>query len=185
MGTMPQATTIFSILLFHAFLDVHHQSQGVFFHVCSHLSLCLLVYFHQIFHLLVFHLLVFHLLVFHLLVRTGAGEGGSGTPGWYLHILAPVVGIAVAWGFQGSRLALGLSLATLLFTVMAWTLQLSMFSGCAAKLGTNKNYSFEGATCFIQVSQLQALGYPMLGGFALVLGLGFGGYAVFRAWQQR
>lgn len=124
-------------------------------------------------------------LVFHLLVRTAAGEGGSGTPGWYLHILAPVVGIAVAWGFQGSRLALGLSLATLLFTGMAWTLQLSMFSGCAAKLGTNKNYSFEGATCFIQVSQLQALGYPMLGGLALLLGLGFGGYAVFRAWQQR
>lgn len=123
-------------------------------------------------------------LVFHLLVRTAAGEGGGGTPGWYLHILAPVVGIAVAWGFQGSRLALGLSLATLLFTVMAWTLQLSMFSGCAAKLGTNKHYSFEGATCFIQVSQLQALGYPMLGGLALVLGLGFGGYAVFRVWQQ-
>jgi hypothetical protein len=78
-------------------------------------------------------------LVFHLLVRTAAGEGGAGTPGWYLHILAPAMGVAVAWGYRGSALAIGLTLYTLAFTIGAWLLQLSMFSGCAAKLGADKN----------------------------------------------
>jgi len=123
-------------------------------------------------------------LVFHLLTRTAAGEGGGGTPGWYLHILAPVVGIAVAWGWRRSALAITLSAFTLVFTLTAWTLQLSMFSGCAAKLGENKHYSFEGATCFIQASQLQALGFPLLGLCALVSGAGLGACALIRACKQ-
>jgi len=124
-------------------------------------------------------------LIFHLLVRTAAGEGGGGTPGWYLHILAPVVGLAIAWGYQGSRLAVALTVATLALTVLAWTLQLSMFSGCAAKLGENKHYSFEGASCLIDASQLQALGYPAFGIVTLLIGLMAAAYAVFRASQQR
>jgi hypothetical protein len=119
-------------------------------------------------------------LVFHLLVRTAAGEGGAGTPGWYLHILAPAMGVAVAWGYRGSALAIGLTLYTLAFTVGAWLLQLSMFSGCAAKLGADKSYSFEGATCLIDPVQLGALGYPGLGLASVVIGLALAGAAVWR-----
>lgn len=106
-------------------------------------------------------------LVYHLLVRMSAGAGGVGTPGWYLHILAPVVMIAVAWGWRGSVVVKALAAYGVLFTAYVWALHLSMFSGCAAKLGEVKTFTFEGAGCVVDAGQLAALGYPVMGGVAL------------------
>lgn len=119
-------------------------------------------------------------LVVQLLVRIAAGEDGGGAPGGDLHVLAPAMGVAVAWGYRGSSLAIGLTLYTLAFTVGAWLLQLSMFSGCAAKLGADKNYSFDGASCLIDPVQLGALGYPSLGLASVLVGLALAGAAVWR-----
>lgn len=123
-------------------------------------------------------------LIYHLLVRISAGEGGIGTPGWYLHILAPVVMIALAWGWRGSMISKGLAMYVVGFTAYVWALQLSLFSGCAAKLGEQKTFTFEGATCFVDVGQLNALGHPLLGATALLMACAAGGWAVFTAWRN-
>jgi hypothetical protein len=120
-------------------------------------------------------------LVYHLLVRLSAGGGGVGTPGWYLHILAPVVMIAVAWGWRGSLIVKALAAYGVVFAGYVWTLHLSMFSGCAAKLGEVKRFTFESADCLVNPGQLAALGYPVMGGVALLLALTAGGFAVVKA----
>jgi hypothetical protein len=120
-------------------------------------------------------------LVYHLLVRLSAGGGGVGTPGWYLHILAPVVMIAVAWGWRGSWVVKGLAVYGVVFTAYVWLLHLSMFSGCAAKLGEVKRFTFEGANCLLDPGQLAALGYPGMGAAALIVAVTAGGFAVVRA----
>jgi hypothetical protein len=107
-------------------------------------------------------------LVYHVMVWT-AGVGAE-TPGWYVHILAAPLGFAVALGWH-KPLALGLlALATSLYAMAAWAFQLSMFSGCAAKLGADKHYSLDGASCFLDLHALGALGHPMLGFAALAGG---------------
>lgn len=121
-------------------------------------------------------------LVFHLLSRIAAGQIG-GTPGWYLHILAPAVSLAVAWGYCHSRIAPWLAAYCAAFAAYAWTLQISMFSGCAGKFGAQKTYSFEGATCFIDGAQLSALGYPVAGVIFLIGGVAIAGRAVYKAMQ--
>ena len=119
-------------------------------------------------------------LIFHTLVRMASDMPG-GTPGWYLHILAPAAGLAVAIGFRGSAVIRWLAAYSVVFTVAVWSLQLSMFSGCAAKLGTGSIYTFEGADCFIDPVQLAALGYPMLGVFCAAAGAVCALWAVKRA----
>lgn len=120
-------------------------------------------------------------LVYHLLVRLSAGGAGVGTPGWYLHILAPVVMIAVAWGWRGSLAVKALAASGVIFTGYVWALHLSMFSGCAAKLGEVKRFTFEGADCLVNTGQLAVLGLPVLGAVALVMAVTAGGFAVLRA----
>jgi len=120
-------------------------------------------------------------LVYHLLVRMSAGAGGVGTPGWYLHILAPVVVIAVAWGWRGSWMVKGLAAYGVAFTAYVWILHLSMFSGCAAKLGEVKTFTFDGADCLVNQAQLAVLGYPVLGAGAVLVAVATGGFAVAKA----
>lgn len=119
-------------------------------------------------------------LVFHLLVRIAAGEGGAGTPGWYLHILAPAFGLVMAWGCRGAAATPVLAGGAVVFTVGVWILQLSMFSGCAAKLGQNKHYTFAGAECLLDWRQLSLLGFPWLGVVALTVAGGAAAMAIWR-----
>lgn len=120
-------------------------------------------------------------LVYHVFVWM-AGVGAA-TPGWYLHILAAPLGLAVARGWTRPR-ALGLlALLTGLYEAATWAFQLSMFSGCAAKLGADKHYSLAGAGCFIDGHALSVVGHPVAGAVCLVIGLGLALTAASRAWR--
>jgi hypothetical protein len=119
-------------------------------------------------------------LVYHLLVRIAFTGAGSGTPGWYLHILAPALIVVVAAGWRGSRIvapALAAWSAGLL--ALGMTLQLSLFSGCAVK-GADRRYDLTGADCLIDMAQLSALGRP---GLAAALGLAGASLALYAAWR--
>ncbi len=107
-------------------------------------------------------------LIYHVFVWM-AGTGAF-TPGWYVHILAAPLGLAVARGWRRPRLLAVLIALTGLYTVAAWAFQLSLFSGCAAKLGDDPHYSLQGAGCFIDLHALAALGHPALGGAGLIGG---------------
>jgi hypothetical protein len=119
-------------------------------------------------------------LVYHLLVRIAFTGAGSGTPGWYLHILAPALIVAVAAGWRGSRLiapALAAWSAGLL--ALGMTLQLSLFSGCAGK-GPGRRYDLSASDCLIDTAQLSALGRP---GLAAGVGLAAASLALYAAWR--
>jgi hypothetical protein len=108
-------------------------------------------------------------LVYHVFVWM-AGSGAT-TPGWYIHILAAPVGYAVALGWVRPRLLTALTALTAAYTCAAWAFQLSMFSGCAAKLGADKHYSLAGAGCFVDLHALAGVSHAGLGLFALAAGV--------------
>jgi hypothetical protein len=120
-------------------------------------------------------------LVYHVMVWM-AGTSAV-TPGWYFHILAAPLGFAVALGWRRPRVLGALTALTGIYTAVAWTFQLSLFSGCAAKLGANEDYDLTGAGCFIDPHALQVVGAPTLGFASLAAGLGLGLYAAFLAWR--
>ena len=120
-------------------------------------------------------------LVYHILVW--AMGVGAATPGWYLHILAAPLGLAVARGWTRPRTLGLLTLLTGVYSAATWAFQLSMFSGCAAKLGANKHYDLAGAGCFIDRHALAAVGHPLLGMVCLVLGAVLALSAALWAWR--
>ena len=120
-------------------------------------------------------------LIYHVFVWM-AGFGAA-TPGWYLHILAAPLGLAVARGWTKPRTLGLLALVTGLYSAATWAFQLSMFSGCAAKLGANKHYDLAGAGCFVDKHALSVLGHPLLGMVCLTLGAGLALCAAIWAWR--
>lgn len=96
------------------------------------------------------------------------------TPGWYFHILAAPLGLAVAMGWRRPLLLSTLTGATIVYTIAAWAFQLSMFSGCAAKLGQDKHYSLRGAGCFLDAHALSAITHPAMGAACFAVGVGLG-----------
>ncbi len=124
-------------------------------------------------------------LVYHVFVWM-AGTAAE-TPGWYLHILAAPLGLALARGWRWPRLLGALGALTAISTAGLWLLQASMFSGCAAKLGADPRYGFAGAGCLLSWPELAAAGHPLIAVLALAVGGGTavaaGGLAV-TAWRQ-
>jgi hypothetical protein len=120
-------------------------------------------------------------LVYHVFVWM-AGTSAE-TPGWYLHILAAPLGLAVALGWRRPRILTVLTGLTALYTALAWAWQLSLFSGCAAKMGADKHYSLMGAGCFIDGHVLRQLAHPALGAVALATGAGCALAAAALAWR--
>lgn len=116
-------------------------------------------------------------LFYHVLVNL-AGVG-AGTPGWYLHILAAPLGLAMARGWRRPRLLTALTAYTALYTAAAWAFQLSMFSGCAVKDG-GKHYALTVAGCFVAPDVLGRLGHPLLGAACLAAGVILAGLAAFK-----
>jgi len=100
-------------------------------------------------------------LLYHVLAFVALTGRGASTPGYYLHVLAAPLGLAFALGWRGGLLQRLLFGYTAGFTLAVWALQLSLFSGCAAKLGTDPHYSFTGAACFLDGRQLAQLGEPV------------------------
>ena len=107
-------------------------------------------------------------LIYHVFVWM-AGTSAF-TPGWYFHILAAPLGLAVARGWRHPRILAVFTGLTGLYAIVVWAFQISMFSGCAAKLGADEHYAFQGGACFIDPYALSAVGQPLLGGASLVAG---------------
>ena len=120
-------------------------------------------------------------LIYHIYVWM-AGTGAV-TPGWYFHILAAPLGLAVALGWRWPRAQSALAALTGAYTLAAWSFQLAMFSGCAAKLGADKHYDLKGASCFIDPHALAMIAYPALGAAALAAGVALGLLAASLAWR--
>jgi hypothetical protein len=98
---------------------------------------------------------------YHIVAFVALTGRGASTPGYYLHILAAPLAFAVALGWRRGLLLPALWVYTALFTVAAWTLEVSMFGGCAAKLADDPHFSFRGADCVMDLHQLQLLGHPI------------------------
>jgi hypothetical protein len=109
-------------------------------------------------------------LPYHSLVVIALGM--SGTPGWYLNILAPFLAFAMGYGIErvcrsaAGRLVLGISLvyAALFLLIVIWS-QMALFAGCAIK-GDEKYYQFAGHWfCLDQLADvfahLSVLGWPI------------------------
>jgi len=119
-------------------------------------------------------------LLYHALVVIAEGTGG--TPGWYLHILAPFLALAMGYGIECIRMnevgrlllvpALAYSFLFLLFAL--WS-QMALFAGCAIK-NEEKLYQFSGPWfCLDRVSEVAGrvgiVGWPLIA--ALSIGCGF------------
>jgi hypothetical protein len=106
-------------------------------------------------------------LCYHVVAYLALTGAGTSTPGYYLHILAAPLAFAVSLGWRKGIVLPALWLYTALFTMGLWTLEASMFSGCAAKLKVDPHFSFKGATCLVDVKQLAVLGHPAIAAAAL------------------
>jgi hypothetical protein len=119
-------------------------------------------------------------LLYHALVVIAEGTGG--TPGWYLHILAPFLALAMGYGIECirmnevGRLLLVPALAySFLFLLLALWSQMALFAGCAIK-NEEKLYQFSGPWfCLDRVSEVAGrvgiVGWPLIA--ALSIGCGF------------
>ena len=109
-------------------------------------------------------------LVYHVLVLIAFTGSGVGTPGHYLHIVAPALAFAVARGWRWRWTGAALSLWTGLFTLYIWSMELSLFSGCAGKDPIHNHYILS-RSCFVDGSTLSILGHPWLAASAAGLSL--------------
>jgi len=119
-------------------------------------------------------------LLYHLITIIALVGTGNHTPGWYLSILSPALGVAFAYALEvfdenrrAQYLLYGLWLYGIAFIVVANWFQVAMYAGCAIK-GADKNYQFQDHHyCLSQIptiaSHISVLGWPMLGA------VGFGG----------
>lgn len=132
-------------------------------------------------------------LFYHLLIGL-ALDGRGQTPGWYLHILmpliAPALGIGICSLLQNSRTkwaAIGILAYCACFQIMALWCQFALFTGCATKTDTAR-YAFPNSSfCLDQIpaliDRLSVLGLPVLAG------IGFGGaglcvLSLLAAWKR-
>jgi hypothetical protein len=119
-------------------------------------------------------------LFYHVLVLISFTGSGVGTPGHYLHIVAPAIALGVARGWRwrwGGMVLLGW---TAVFTAYIWTMELSMFSGCAGKDPVRNHYLLDQG-CLIDGRSFAALGHPGLAAASLALCIGLLAFAAFKA----
>jgi hypothetical protein len=102
------------------------------------------------------------------------------TPGWYLHILAGPLGLAAAMGWRQSWVLTASVGGTLVFVAVSELLNVSLYSGCAAKLGADKHFTFAGASCLIDPVKLSAIAHPGLALAAATVGVAAGVLALSR-----
>jgi hypothetical protein len=105
-------------------------------------------------------------LLYHQLTRA-AIDGLGSTPAWYLHVVAPALGLAMAIGWVRARLFAALGLFSLLYTAVSWAAELSMFSGCTP-IDESKHYAFARAACLVDGRALGLVGHPVLAATTLI-----------------
>ncbi len=110
-------------------------------------------------------------LCYYMLTQLARGSAGDGTPGWYLHIMAGPLSLALIKGWRHRAILAVLAIYALAYHAVLWAMQLSLFSGCAFKAGDNKYTQFDFAHCFILPDRLSVLGEPLLGTIALAVAL--------------
>jgi hypothetical protein len=113
-------------------------------------------------------------LIYYLLTQIVRGANSSGTPGWYLHILAGPLSLALVVGWRQRLVLAALAVYALGFHVVIWATQLSLFSGCAFKGGDYKYVQFDFASCLIDPSRLSVLAEPLPGALALAAAAALG-----------
>lgn len=133
---------------------------------------------------------MFASLVYYLLVRIADDKIGSGTPGWYLHILMPPLSLLFALGanelrsrFSNAALAwrIWLGYSFCLFAGVAW-LQLSLFAGCTFKTATSRIYHSADWSCLMEFAaiyrHLERLTFPVAGFSAFAIAMLLACFAV-------
>lgn len=109
-------------------------------------------------------------LAYHVLIRLALSGKGIGTPGWYMHMLAPAWAIAAAAGLatlRGHRFwwpaCILLAISGALHIAASLVLQVALFAGCAVK-DAAKHYAWAGdPACPGAVhARLAELGQPTL-----------------------
>ena len=115
-------------------------------------------------------------LIAHWLTQMTLTAHANGTPGWYLHILAGPLALALALGWR--KFFWPLAAYAVIFHAACWTLQLSLFSGCTFKSPDDKYV--QAGECVIAPEHLALLAWPTLGAVAMVLALVSAGAYFFR-----
>ena len=117
----------------------------------------------------------------YFLLTQMAAQGTNRTPGWYLHILAGPLSLALVIGWRERRILAVLAAYALAFHAAVWVMQLSLFSGCAYKAGDYRFVQFDLATCLVDPGRLAVLSEPVLGGLALAAAAAAGAYGLLRS----
>jgi hypothetical protein len=109
-------------------------------------------------------------LLYHLLVMVAGSGEGMGTPGWYLHVLAAPLSMALAIGWRWPKIQGALAAYSLVFGAVMVVWQLAFFSGCLDRNGIGGG-TLVGAACLIDVGHLQAISLPDMAFVSLAFGL--------------
>lgn len=114
-------------------------------------------------------------LAYHVLIRLALSGKGIGTPGWYMHLLAPAWAIVAASGIAALRqhrfwwpACIVLAIAGAAHIAASLVLQMALFAGCAVK-DAQKHYASAGdPACPGAIpARLAELGQPTLAAMAL------------------
>ena len=111
--------------------------------------------------------LMFAGMVYYLLTQMTRVPPGPGASGWYFHILSGPLSLALVAGWRRPRILMALSFYAILFNVVCWLSQLSLFSGCGYLAGSYRYLQFDFGDCFIEPARLRVLGEPLLGATAI------------------
>jgi hypothetical protein len=122
-------------------------------------------------------------LIYYMLTQIARGPEAAGTPGWYLHMMAGPLSLALVIGWRWRRIQAVLAAYAILYHAVLWAMQLSLFSGCAFKAGNYKYTQFDFGGCFIVPERLAVLGEPVLGALALAAAIILGGFAAL-SWRR-
>lgn len=95
--------------------------------------------------------------VWHAYVNLVAGGINSNTPGWYLHIFAPIFAITISYFLENKSfrdIYKIYFIYMIFFNVLVNWFQISLFSGCATK-SNSKQYAFsDNLYCLTQLSTI-------------------------------
>jgi len=119
-------------------------------------------------------------LLYHVFLRLAIDGRGAGTPAWYLHVIAPALGMAMAIGWVRPRLFTALAAFSVVYTAASWAAELSLFSGCTTPDALN-HYDFAHRVCLIDGAALARLGHPGLAAAAMLMALGLSIWAAIGA----